>query len=261
MKTKDIVPFVLSFLLTLGFAFSQNTLGGMRGHLIVPDAKTFDKNSLVFGTTHYPREHLYITRNNSAARGSTDELFTYATINFIPWMDISLVVARILDPSNVRLNGIGDRSVNIKFSLLSEKERFPAIALCLEVPSGNNNFFASNCLVLSKSINKTSLTVGYGLPVVLSRKTTNASVGSQEYYGSLFALKLNDKPNNYLSGILFGISQKSTIQKITLTHTLEFDGNKLNLGENVSYSVFSLFVYTTGLNSLAYGLSGNFTIK
>lgn len=262
VKVKPIVALI--FLLGLIPAMGQRTLGGMHGHLTVPDGNTFKKNSLAIGMVHYPGEYHYIVRKSSAGantRGNKDEQFYFATVNFLPWMDISLVIGRIVE-AEPWLNGIGDRSLNAKFQILKEKARMPSLAIALEAPFGNNSLLASNCLVATKKIDRFSITLGYGSPVVLQRKTANAAIGSNEYYGNFFDLRLKDKPNKYLSGVLLAIGYESRPnKKVSLYHNIEFDGNKINIGETVSYKNWDAYVFLANFDRLAIGISSRMDLK
>jgi len=240
-------------------SFSQNTLGGMHGHLIVPDANTFKKNSLVIGFTQYPGKHLYINRADRNGRKNNEQYY-FATINFLPWLDLTLNVARIVNVES-QLNGIGDRSINVKMRLLKETEKLPSIALALEVPGGNNNWFASNALIVTKTWNKLTLTGGYGLPYVLKRKITGA-IGTKQYYGSIFDLKISGKLNQYLNGPLAAASYNFSFKKNwKLNPIIEFDGKKVNAGIKASWKWVNWYAYAPGLNSWSGGVSFHTMIK
>jgi hypothetical protein len=253
VRTLSFYIFGIIFL-TFDFEVSaQNSLGGFHGHLIVPSAYNLDKSSFMIGATHYPGRHLYINRPTRKGR-TNDERYYFITLNYLERLDITLNISRIVNVET-ELNGIGDRSMNIKFLAVKEKPIFPAIALALEVPGGNNNWFASNAILASKNFSNFTITTGYGLPLVLERNVTG-NIGTSAFYGSLFGYNIVEKSNEYLSGILFSLTKKTTItRELTIHGTAEYDGTKINAGFNFEFRDHNFNFYFPGLNSIAFGLS------
>ncbi len=251
------VVFFLVSIFILSWCHAQSTLGGMHGHLIVPDAYTFNENAFVLGTSLYPGKHLYIDRFSRSGR-INNELYSFATINFIEWLDLSFCITRIIGVEN-ELNGIGDRSLNAKVRLVKEGNLMPSIAIMLEAPGGDNNYLASNSIVASKIFNNFQTTVGWGTPYILDRKIKG--FGSEDFYGSMFNLFLNEKPNNYLKGILLAASYNYLIKnQISLKPTIEFDGRKFNSGLQLYHTNFGITLYFPGFNSFSMGLNTKWVI-
>lgn len=256
---KKMKLFIFLFGISIQLCSSaQSTLGGMHGHLIVPDAYNFTKNNFYFSTTYYPKDYRYLYEK---LRGyaNNPELYYSFGLNYISWMDVSFCVSRILKLDDPYDNGIGDRSINFKFKLLEETSKRPQIALMLEFP-GINNWVASNAMVATKTIKKTSISIGYGSPYVLKRRTYGLP-SEPDYYGSIFQWSLKPKLNSYLNGLLFSFTQKIGNESLNLAPTIEYDGDKLNAGLSFNHKKLNMSIYSPGIKSLAASAGINIEIK
>lgn len=231
----------------------QFTLGGSGGHLIVPSGEASEDNYFAIGATFYPGKHFYLNRNRDGVnlRGDNSETYYFASFNFLKKLDIVLNVSRINNVDNVRLNGIGDRSMQLKLSMVTESRVRPSISLVSEIPLGKNNYLAPNAIIVSKNVNLFMFSIGYGSDFVFGRSDQD------NFYASILGIELQRKRNEYLNGFLIGctytIFNKSSFRPQLMA---EFDGDKINAGLRLTHQMVELNIFAPGLNSIAVGFIG-----
>ncbi|MEL6926034.1 MAG: YjbH domain-containing protein, partial [Bacteroidota bacterium] len=130
----------------------------------------------------------------------------YINLGFLPFAEINVRLTRPYgDNSDDQELGIGDRSYNVRFRILKESEKWPAIAIGFHDLFNASSYFNTNYLVLSKQFSWRKLTIG-------------TSLGYGYIFGEPFGA--------YLDGI-FG---SASVQWKNVEALLEYDAEYINFG-------------------------------
>lgn len=167
----------------------------------------------------------------------------YVTIGYLPFLEISPRITRMLDYPESQ--AIGDRMVSVKLRLFGESSLFPSIVLgandFLAVFGGfgiSNNFnslymSASKTFQFQSLINNIELHAGYGVDWVNARQ--------RQFIGLFGGVLLSPMP-----GIAF---------------MLEHDSDKFNCGMRISiFKRLEFLVALLGFDNLSGGLSYKFRL-
>lgn len=137
-------------------------LYGQKGIVFTPGTELQTDRYFTFGGQYIPASQAHLKFSQKRGFG---EYVPYIRIGFLPWAEASIRLVYPEKASNGEY-GIGDRSIFLKFRVLSERKYVPAIAIGAYDPIGTKLLPAS-FIVASKSVNiwtnrSLRATVGYG---------------------------------------------------------------------------------------------------
>lgn len=95
------------------------SLTGTTGLVTIPTARMADDRSLTVGA------HLVDRRYHQSPYGDRTAVVEFATLGFLPFMEVGLRLTRVLDTPR---QGLGDRMVSVRLRLLEEGPYTPAVA-------------------------------------------------------------------------------------------------------------------------------------
>lgn len=137
---KRAVVIHATFLLRLALggpgSLSAQTLTGPTGLVTVPTAAMQRDGSLTAGLNRVDARFHRYEDHEQAGR---DALVQYATIGFLPFVEVGLRLTRVLD---VPRQALGDRFVSVRVRLLEERAYTPAVAVGVHDLVGTRIFHA-----------------------------------------------------------------------------------------------------------------------
>lgn len=229
-----------------GKTIAQLNISGKPGLIYVPSARALNDGDFVLGGFYNPNRYSLLGINN---RGSEPlqqnaELINSATLCFVPRLEVSLTLLNAIGYLPLNSRGIGDRQFDLKYQLLRETPRQPALALILSAPFGLNNSLITHAVVASKTVALTDriqaeFTAGYGSPYYFDKS------GGGDKYDFTGGYELRNKYKNrgrYLTGP-FGGAVLRFDQRAGLM--AEWDSKHLNVGGYVS--LFDRWTLQAGL--------------
>lgn len=245
-----LIRFVLVLFISLiltDLVNAQVNLSGKPGLLFIPSARGLTDGELLLGVTHNPIRYAVSGINNlgstTSLNGNAENVF-YATLCVLPRFEISFTLLRPIGYLPLRARGIGDRQFDLKYHILTEREKRPAIAVILSAPFGLNNSLITHALVATKTVSlneqiKAEFSVGYGSPYYFDKS------GDADKYDFLGGYELRNKNENlgqYLTGPFGGVVVRFQ-DKLGLM--AEWDSQRVNLGGYVT--LFNRLTIQAGL--------------
>ncbi|WP_338868959.1 YjbH domain-containing protein [Spirosoma sp. SC4-14] len=228
MKTDKKVLWIGLLLLGMlnpGRLWGQVNVSGKSGLLYIPTAEVQKEGTFSFGYTFNPENYAFrFNRKNS-------ESISFVNLALLPRFEINLNLLNPNGPIRFQDKGIGDRQIDLKYVVLLEKEKRPALAIILSAPFGIDNSLITNALVATKHISLTksieaAVSVGMGSPYSLYRADVRNDQDSDIFSGYTLKDK-RDRPYYYLAGPFGGI-KLSYAKKAGLM--VEWDSQHLNVG-------------------------------
>ncbi len=235
---KALIRLLLGLLLTTAAGLSarlwaQVNISGKPGLLYIPTAKTLGDGMVHVGVGYNPVKYAFrfnpaidprITTRNS-------ENIYFVNIVLLPRLELNVNLLRPNGYIQDGAKGIGDRQIDVKYGVLTEKGNRPAVAVILSVPFGIDNSLITNVVVATKTVRLSpaitaEITAGMASPFYIDREDTRNDQNSTLFSGFVVRNKLN-KTVRYLAGPIGGI-------KLNLSKTAgvmaEWDSQHLNLG-------------------------------
>ena len=231
---KKIVLLVLSLLSSgLSVLHAQVNISGKPGLIYIPTANfladgTFQAgyslNPVNYAFRFNPAVNPHITTHNS-------ESIFFVNLVVLPRFELNINLLRPNGPIQFGARGIGDRQIDVKYGLLTEKANRPAVAIIASIPFGIDNSLITNAVVATKHWPvTTSITLevsgGLASPYYIDREDMTNDQNSTLFSG--FALRnKRDKTAYYLAGP-FGGAKVS--YKQLGGFMAEWDSQHLNMG-------------------------------
>lgn len=227
---------LLWLLSTVGSAttgLAQVSVSGKPGLLYVPTARLLPDGTLHAGVSYNPVNYAFRFNpaiNPKLTTRNSESIF-FVNLALLPRFELNITLLRPNGPVQYGARGIGDRQIDLKYGLLTEKGNRPAVALIASVPLGIDNSLITNAVVATKHIDlspaiQLELTAGYGIPYYVERSDTRNDQNSTLFSGFVFRDK-RDKAAYYLAGPIGGI-RASISRRAGLM--AEWDSQHLNLG-------------------------------
>lgn len=187
-----------------GLGWAQVNISGKRGLIYIPSAEVVADGTLSFGYGFNPSSYAFrFNRRNS-------ESICFVNLSVLPRLEVNINLLNPNGPINFSGRGIGDRQIDVKYALLTEKAKRPSVVIIVSAPFGIDNSLITNALVatkhidLSKSITA-AVTLGVGSPYSLYRSEVKNDQDSDIFTGYTLSDK-RDKPYYYLAGPFGGIN-------------------------------------------------------
>lgn len=243
--------FFCLLLLTCGVLHAsraQYTLTGLQGMVNVPEASVLEEATFLMGMHTNAQEYLLIDYGDNRLSG--DEYISVASVGFYQRFSVTFMLSRIFgDPKQSvgEKSSIGDRSMQLTYLAVKERNWIPAVAVNVTDPLfSSNQYLAGNHVVASKTFWKDSdhvmkATAGYGLPYLLAFK-------GQE------GRELQKKESDFLTGFFGGV--RYCYVPWHLNAAVEYDGWTLNTGIGaVLWKRLSLQGYLQGFRYPGIGVN------
>ncbi len=213
--------------------YAQVNISGKPGLLYIPTAKTLSDGLFHAGVGYNPVKYAFrfnpaidprITTRNS-------ENIYFVNLVLLPRLELNINLLRPNGHIQDGAKGIGDRQIDVKYGILTEKGNRPAVAVILSVPFGIDNSLITNVVVATKTVRLSpmltaEITGGMASPFYVDREETRNDQNSTLFSGFVFRDK-RDKAVRYLSGPIAGvklsIGQKGGVMA-------EWDSQHLNVG-------------------------------
>jgi hypothetical protein len=219
------LPFLMCSL--VGNLHAQNNLSGQLGLMNVPVATMSTDGTFRIGMNFNPIH--YALRSHQL----NPEHIYYIDLTILPRLSVNVnSLYQIATSTSVGEKALGDRQIDVKYLILKEGARKPAIAIIMSSPFTIDAAMLTEVIVATKHIDLTKDyqlegTLGYGSPFFVWRNVSNL-----ENYDILSGFKLSNKndyryKNGYLTGLFAGI-KLSYQNKIGLM--TEWDSNRMNAG-------------------------------
>ncbi|SOD98340.1 YjbH domain-containing protein [Spirosoma fluviale] len=210
--------------------WGQINISGKSGLMYIPSADVQEEGTFTVGYAYSPSRYaIKYNRTNS-------ESIYFISLVVLSRLEINVNLLRpngMAPRSSVGFaaEGIGDRQIDLKYVFMTEKTRWPSVALILSAPFGIDNSLITNALVATKHVKLSKIidagfTVGMGSPYSLYRSGVKNEENSDIFTGYTLKDK-RDKPYYYLAGPFGGVNL-SVANKAGLM--FEWDSQHVNIG-------------------------------
>jgi hypothetical protein len=218
---KTVVFFCL-FALSSLFCDAQTTIFGKTGLIYIPTATRTDDGTFQFGYHYNP------IRYGFRYKGRNSESISFVNLTLLPRLEVNINLLQYNNHKNLDQKGIGDRQLDIKYLILTETSRRPAIAAIISPPFGINSSVTADVLVATKTFKLAprifaEVTAGIGSPFFFQR----GNKVNNDIFEDMKLGKKKDLPYQYLSGPVGGVNLRLDRQAGLM---LEWDSQRFNMG-------------------------------
>ncbi|GGH19954.1 hypothetical protein GCM10007423_00020 [Dyadobacter endophyticus] len=219
MKTAVLLPLLV---LISPFCDAQTTIFGKTGLIYVPTATRTDDGTFQFGYHYNPIRYGFRYKDRNS------ESISFINLTILPRLEVNVNLLQYNNHKNLDQKGIGDRQLDIKYLILTETSRRPALAAIISPPFGINSSVSADVLVATKTFKLAprvfaEVTAGIGSPYFFQR--------GNKVNNDIFAdMKLGKKKNltyQYLSGPVGGVNLRLERRAGLM---LEWDSQQFNMG-------------------------------
>lgn len=210
------------FALSSPFCDAQTTIFGKTGLIYIPTATRTGDGTFQFGYHYNP------IRYGFRYKGQNSESISFVNLTLLPRLEININLLQYNSHKVLDQKGIGDRQLDIKYLILTETSRRPAIAAIISPPFGINSSVSADVLVATKTFKLAprvfaEVTAGFGSPFYFQR-------GNKVNNDIFEDMRLGKKKNlsyQYLSGPVGGVNLRLDRQAGLM---LEWDSQRFNMG-------------------------------
>lgn len=221
-RLRKVVKPCLFLLLANTSGHGQTTIFGKSGLINVPTATRTNEGTFQFGYHYNP------IRYGFRYKGQNSESISFANLTLLPRLEINVNLLQYNGRKNLDQKGIGDRQLDIKYLILKETSRRPAIAAIISPPFGINSSVSADVLVATKTFKlaprlSAEVTAGIGSPYFFERghKVNN------DIFDDMKLVKKKDRSYQYLSGPVGGVNLRFDRKAGVM---LEWDSQNFNIG-------------------------------
>ncbi|RDB04736.1 hypothetical protein DVG78_17405 [Runella aurantiaca] len=222
------LSFVLVFIMVQGAA--QTNLSGKPGLMYVPSAVALEDGAFRFGYNYNPIHYGMRGRNRNPER------IWFAHLAILPRLEITATLLQMIDTKirDVR-EGIGDRSMDIRYLLLKETKKRPSVAVVMTVPFTIDGAMLTHVVVATKNFTfnprfSLEVSAGYGSPYFVYRNNGVLATDLNSTFLNNFAIQKKSEwrfKNNYLVGPFGGAVLHFRKQAGLM---VEYDSQNINVG-------------------------------
>lgn len=218
---------LLILLILIGFnksAWAQVNIAGKPGLLYIPSARLLDDGAFWIGCNYNPNQYAFrFTKTNS-------ESIYFINLSVLPRLEINLSLLMPNGPVHFWDKGIGDRQLDVKYVVLTERAYRPAVALILSAPFGIDNSLVTYAIAATKTVVLTpdisaEVTGGLSSPYFVYRDERNDQ--NSGIFSKFTWSNKRDKPYYYLAGPFGGVVLRYKSNNGLL---IEWDSQHLNVG-------------------------------
>jgi hypothetical protein len=230
MNSKIKLIFFLTYILFTSIASSQS-LTGNSGLISIPTAETLPDGGIALGVNYINKKYVkYIDGKYSASD-------YFATVNFLPFLEVSLHVTRYLNfPQG---QALGDRTASFRIKLFHENKFIPSIVI------GAHDFMETEDNGTNKLLNALYIATSKHFNV----KSKNNIAGIHLGYGTDWIKAYA----HHFVGLFGGISFE---HKKFIKGMIEYDAERFNCGAEIT--LFNHIKILAGLmefNTFSGGIS------
>ncbi len=205
--------------------WAQVNISGKPGLLYIPTAEVVEDGTFSAGYALNPMNYAF--RFNK----SNSESICFVNLSLLPRLEVNVNLLNPNGPIRFGDKGVGDRQVDVKYVVLTEKLKRPSVAVILSAPFGIDNSLITNVVVATKHVTLSKLvtaafTVGISSPYSIYRADTRNDQDSDIFTGYTLKDK-RDSPYYYLAGPFGGV-KLSFAKKAGLM--VEWDSQHVNVG-------------------------------
>ncbi len=204
------------------FSNAQTTIFGKTGLMYVPTATYTDDGTFQFGYHYNP------VRYGFRYKGHSSESISFVNLTLLPRLEVNVNLLQYNGPKNLDQRGIGDRQLDIKYMVLTETAKRPAISLVISPPFGINSSVSGDVVVATKTFKLAprvfaEVTAGIGSPFFIQRghKVNN------DIFANMKLGKKKDLSYRYLSGPVGGVNLRLDRRSGVM---FEWDSQQFNMG-------------------------------
>ncbi|WP_227698984.1 YjbH domain-containing protein [Spirosoma radiotolerans] len=195
-----------------GLAWAQVNISGKPGLIYIPSAEVVADGTFSFGYGFNPSSYAFrfSPQANPLVTTRNSESIAFVNLVVFPRLEVNINLLLPNGPIQYSAKGIGDRQIDIKYALLTEKAKRPSVAVIISAPFGIDNSLITNVVVATKHVNisksiTTAFTLGMSSPYSLYRAEVKNDKDSDIFSGYTLKDK-RDKPNYYLAGPFGGVN-------------------------------------------------------
>ncbi len=213
--------------------------------MYTPSALALQDGDFRFGYNYNP------IRYGLRGRNKNPERIWFAHLAILPRLEVTATLLQMID-SDVRdvSEGIGDRSMDIRYLLMKETNKRPSLALIMTVPFTIDGAMLTHVLVATKNftLNKefsAEVSAGYGSPYFIYRDNKGKGTSVNSTFLSNFVLQKKSTSrykNHYLEGPFGGVALH---YQRKIGFMLEYDSKHVNVG--VYATLFRKWTLQAGL--------------
>jgi hypothetical protein len=199
-KGNFMFPFLFALCMST-LTYGQTNIFGKAGLIYVPSAQRTDDGAFQAGYHYNPNHYSFRYKDVSS------ESIYFANLTLLPRLEANISLLQFNNQKFPDQKGIGDRQLDLKYLVLKETAKRPAVALIISAPFGINSSVSTDVLVASKTFKlgprlRADLTAGFGSPFYIER-------AEKVNYNIFKRLKFENKkrlPYRYLSGPIGGVN-------------------------------------------------------
>lgn len=217
-----IIALLSLFALNSPFCDAQTTIFGKTGLIYVPTATRTDDGTFQFGYHYNP------IRYGFRYKGQNSESISFVNLTILPRLEVNVNLLQYNNHKNLDQKGIGDRQLDIKYLILTETSRRPAIAAIISPPFGINSSVSGDVIVATKTFRLAprvfaEVTAGIGSPFFFQR----GNKVNNDIFEDMRFVKKKNLPYQYLSGPVGGVNLRLERRAGLM---LEWDSQRFNMG-------------------------------
>ncbi len=214
-------------------SLAQVNISGKAGLLYVPTATILSDGTFHAGYSYNPVNYAFRFNPdaNPLVKTRNSESIFFVNLVVLPRLELNVNLLRPNGPIQYGARGIGDRQIDVKYGLLTERADRPSVALIASIPLGIDNSLVTNAIVATKHVKISSaieleLTAGYASPYYVDRADMRNDQNSTLFSGFVLRDK-RDMKSYYLAGPIGGVKASFSRKGGVMA---EWDSQHLNLG-------------------------------
>ncbi|MFD2934163.1 YjbH domain-containing protein [Spirosoma flavum] len=203
---------------------AQVNVSGKAGLMYIPSAELLEDGTFSMGYTLNPSNYAFrFNKKNS-------ESIYFVNLVLLPRLEVNVNLLMPNGPINFSGKGIGDRQIDLKYVVMTEKKKRPSMAIILSEPFGVSSSLVTYALAATKHVAVTKsinagITVGMASPYSIYRDESDSH--NDDIFSKFSWIDKRDQPYKYLSGPFGGV-KLTFAQKAGFM--VEWDSQHLNVG-------------------------------
>ena len=254
----------LGMAVSISPSLAQVNISGKAGLLYVPTATILSDGTFHAGYGYNPVNYAFRFNPdaNPVIRTRNSESIFFVNLVVLPRLELNVNLLRPNGPIMYGDRGIGDRQIDVKYGLLTERADRPSVAVIVSVPLGIDNSLVTNAIVATKHVTvspavELELTAGYASPYYVDRADMRNDQNSTLFSGFVLRDK-RDMKSHYLAGPIGGV-KASLSRKGGLM--VEWDSQHLNLGGYATlFKRWTVQAGVVNFDQLTFGTSYAFSL-
>ncbi|HEX2201815.1 MAG TPA: YjbH domain-containing protein [Longimicrobium sp.] len=160
------------------------SLTGTTGLVTIPTARMAEDRTLLVGA------HLVDRRHHNSPYGDNAAVVEFATLGFLPFVEVGLRLTRVVDAPN---QGLGDRMVSVRLRVLEEGAYRPAVVVGAHDLVGTR-IYHSTYVVASKEVARVPVLGSVGAHLGHGGRWTSLKVEGRQFDGTFGGVSVAPRP-------------------------------------------------------------------